>query len=192
MKNLFRPLFVLFAVLTLLTGVLYPVVVTGLGRLAFPAQVEGSLLYRDGKVVGSKLIGQHFDAAHYFWGRPSATASVPYDAQSSSGSNWGPTHPALADGVKQRIAKLRAVDPRQTQPLPIDLVTASASGLDPEISVAAAQYQASRVAQVRHLPLAEVEQLIQRHTQARQFGLLGEARVNVLLLNLALDEKKTQ
>ncbi|BBO59858.1 potassium-transporting ATPase subunit KdpC [Mycoavidus sp. B2-EB] len=192
MKNLFRPLFVLFAALTVLTGVLYPAVVTGLGRLAFPSQVEGSLLYRDGKVVGSQLIGQHFDAAHYFWGRPSATASVPYDAQSSSGSNWGPTHPALANGVKERIAKLRASDPQQTQPVPIDLVTASASGLDPDISLAAAQYQAPRVARARHMSLAEVEQLILHHTQARQFGLFGEARVNVLLLNLALDEKKMQ
>jgi K+-transporting ATPase ATPase C chain len=187
MSKLLRQSFMLLLVLTAITGVLYPLAATGLSQLLFPHQANGSLIVRDGKPVGSSLIGQSFTDPKYFWGRPSATSPNPYNAASSSGSNQGPTNPALADAVKQRIAALRAVDPGNTAPVPVDLVTASASGLDPQISPAAAQYQLARVARLRHLSLVQVQSLVQRYTQGRQLGMLGESRVNVLQLNLALD-----
>ncbi len=189
MKALLRPAVVLLALLTLLTGLLYPLAVTGLAQVIFPAQANGSLIRRaeDGQVVGSALIGQPFSDPRYFWGRPSATSPFPYNAAASSGSNLGPSNPALIDAVQARVAALRAADPGNTEPVPVDLVTASGSGLDPNISVAAALYQASRVAHVRGLDAAVVGQFIDRYTEGPQFGLLGEPRVNVLKLNLALD-----
>jgi K+-transporting ATPase ATPase C chain len=177
----------LLLTMTVITGVLYPLAATGLAQLLFPRQANGSLIVKDGKPVGSSLIGQSFTDPKYFWGRPSATAPNAYNAGASSGSNLGPTNPALTGIVKQRIAALRAVDPANTAPVPVDLVTASASGLDPQISPAAAQYQLARVARLRHLDVARVQSLLQRYTQGRQLGLLGEPRVNVLKLNLALD-----
>jgi potassium-transporting ATPase KdpC subunit len=182
-----RPALVLLVALTIVTGVVYPLVVTGLGAVLFPRQTRGSLIVDEGMVRGSALIGQSFDAPGDFWGRPSATARVPYDGALSSGSNLGPTHPALADAVRQRIAALRAADPSNTAPVPVDLVTASASGLDPHISPAAAEYQVARVARARGLDEALVRTLVARHTEPPQFGLLGEPRVNVLTLDLALD-----
>jgi len=190
MKNLLRPTLVLFAALTVVTGVAYPVVVTALGQAVFPHQANGSLIVRDGEPVGSELIGQQFDAPGYFWGRLSATAPNPYNAQSSGGSNLGPTNPALADEVKGRLNALHDADPTNTALVPVDLVTSSGSGLDPEISPAAAAYQAARVAKARSLARERVDALIARNTSARQWGMLGEARVNVLKLNLALDQLK--
>jgi K+-transporting ATPase ATPase C chain len=189
MTSTLRPAFVLFAVLTLLCGVLYPAAVTGIGRVAFPHQADGSLVQAGGQAVGSTLIGQPFAAPRYFWGRPSATAPAPDNAAGSGGSNLGPTNPALLDAVKARVAALRRANPGNRAPIPVDLVTASASGLDPEISVAAAEYQAARVAAARGLPVAQVRALVDRYRQAPILGVLGEARVNVLALNLALDGK---
>jgi potassium-transporting ATPase KdpC subunit len=182
-----RPALVLFASMSVVTGFLYPLVVTGIGKAVFPAQAAGSLMEEEGKVVGSTLIGQHFSAPKYFWGRPSATGPVPYNAAASSGSNQGPLNPALLDAVKARVAALRAADPENQSPVPVDLVTASGSGLDPHISVAAANYQLSRVARARGLTVAMVESLVAEHTEERLLGFLGEPRVNVLLLNRALD-----
>jgi len=182
-----RPAAVLFGALTLIVGVLYPLAVTGIGKAVFPHQAGGSLVLREGRLVGSALIGQSFSAPGYFWGRPSATAPMAYNAGGSSGSNQGPLNPALSAAVKERIAALRAADWGNTAPVPVDLVTASASGLDPEISVAAAQYQAGRVAAARKLPPEQVAALVERHTVGRTLGLFGEPRVNVLALNLALD-----
>jgi K+-transporting ATPase ATPase C chain len=187
MKTTLRPALVLFGALTLVVGVLYPVAVTGIGKLAFADQARGSLVERAGKPVGSSLIGQSFSAPGYFWGRPSATGPMPNNAAGSSGSNLGPLNPALADAVKGRIAALKAADPSNQVPIPVDLVTTSASGLDPEISVAAARFQAARVANARKLPLARVEALVREHTIAQSLGFLGEARINVLKLNLAID-----
>lgn len=187
MTTLFRPAISLFVALTVVTGVAYPLVVTGISQVVFPHQANGSLIEKDGKVVGSELIGQNFSDPKYFWGRPSATSPMPYNGAGSSGSNQGPLNPALTDAVKGRIDALRAADPRNTQPVPVDLVTASASGLDPHISVAAADYQALRIARVRNLPANVVKDLIARHTEGQLLGLLGEARVNVLQMNLALD-----
>ena len=187
MRSLLRPAVVLLALLTLLTGLLYPLAVTGLAQVVFPAQANGSLIERNGRVVGSALIGQSFDDPRYFWGRPSATSPLPYNAAASSGSNLGPSNPVLTDAVRARIAALRAADPGNTAPAPVDLVTASGSGLDPHISVAAAVYQAPRVARARGLDAAVVAQLVERYTEGPQLGLLGEPRVNVLKLNLALD-----
>ena len=184
----FRPALVLLLLLSVITGIAYPLVVTGIAKLAFPAQSEGSLILRDGKPVGSSLIGQPFADPKYFWGRPSATSPYPYIASASSGSNQGPTNPALADAVKDRIKALRDADPGNRQPVPVDLVTASASGLDPHVSPAAAQYQVNRVARVRQLDPQKVSDLVARFTEDRQFALLGEPRVSVLPLNLALDE----
>ena len=186
MNSVFRPALVLFGALTLVTGVAYPLVVTGIAKVAFADQAAGSLVVRDGKVIGSSLIGQTFADPKNFWGRPSATSPMATNAGGSSGSNQGPTNPALADAVKGRVAALRAADPHNSLPVPIDLVTASASGLDPEISVAAAQYQATRVATARNLPLSKVEKLIEEQSRDRVLGFLGEPRVNVLALNLAL------
>lgn len=187
MLKLLRPALVLFALLSVLTGLLYPLAVTGAAQALFPAQAEGSLVLRGGKPVGSALIGQNFSDPAHFWGRPSATAPMPYNAGASGGSNQGPLNPALTDAVKSRIEALRAADPANTQPVPVDLVTASASGLDPHISPAAARYQAARVARLRKLPPDRVEQLIDAYTEGPWLGLLGEPRVNVLALNLALD-----
>lgn len=183
-----RPALSLFLLLSLVTGVIYPLVVTGLGQTLFPAQAAGSFIERDGKVIGSALIGQSFTQPGYFWSRPSATATAPYNATASGGSNLGPLNPALAEAVKGRIDTLRAADPsNNTAPVPADLVTASSSGLDPHISVAAAEYQVARVAAARQLPVASVQALVAQHAKKRQFGLLGEPTVNVLQLNAALD-----
>jgi K+-transporting ATPase ATPase C chain len=187
MFSLLRPLLVLFAVLTVLTGVVYPLAVAGIGKLAFPVQAAGSLVTRDGKAVGSELIGQSFQEPKYFWGRLSATSPMANNAAASGGSNFGPLNPALLDAVKGRIDALKAADPANKRPIPVDLVTASASGLDPDISPAAAFYQVARVAQARHLPQATVRRLAEAAVQAPQWRLFGEPRVNVLLLNLALD-----
>ncbi|MBT2320930.1 potassium-transporting ATPase subunit KdpC [Variovorax paradoxus] len=187
MTTLLRPALVLFVLLSALTGVVYPLAVTGAAQAVFPAQAAGSLVVRDGKPVGSTLIGQNFQDPKHFWGRPSATAPMPYNAGASSGSNLGPLNPALTDAVKGRIEALRAADPGNTQPVPVDLVTASASGLDPHISPAAARYQAARVARLRGMPADRVEQLIDDHTEGPLWGLVGEPRVNVLALNLALE-----
>ena len=182
-----RPALVLFALLSALTGLIYPAAVTGAAQALFPAQAAGSLVVRDGKPVGSVLIGQNFSDPKHFWGRPSATAPQPYNASASGGSNQGPLNPALADAVKARVEALRAADPGNTAPVPVDLVTASASGLDPDISPAAAHYQAARVARERGMAPDQVNALIVQNTQKPLWGVLGESRVNVLALNLALD-----
>lgn len=187
MKTLLRPAVSLFVLLTALTGVAYPLAVTGLARLLFPEAAGGSLIVKDGQAVGSRLIGQNFSDPGYFWGRPSATGPMPYNATASGGSNQGPLNPALAEAVKGRIAALRAADPGNDRPVPADLVAASGSGLDPHISPVAADYQAGRIARVRGLSPDAVRQLVARHTEDRQWGLFGEPRVNVLELNLALD-----
>jgi K+-transporting ATPase ATPase C chain len=185
-NSIVRPSIVLFIALTLVTGVAYPLVVTGIAKAAFPSQAGGSLIEKDGKAVGSALIGQSFSDPKNFWGRPSATSPMADNAANSSGSNQGPLNPALLDAVKARVAALKAADPANTQPIPVDLVTASASGVDPHISVAAAEYQAARVALARHLQVAQVQDMVQRNTEPQRFGFLGEPRVNVLKLNLAL------
>jgi K+-transporting ATPase ATPase C chain len=187
MKSLIRPAVTMFVLLTAVTGVVYPLAVTGVARVLFPEQAAGSLLTQGGQAVGSSLIGQNFSDPKHFWGRPSATSPMPYNGANSSGSNQGPTNPALVDAVKGRIDALRAADPGNTAPVPVDLVTASASGLDPEISVAAARYQVLRVAKARGVSPADVEAAVARHTTGRLLGLLGEERVNVLELNLDLD-----
>lgn len=187
MNNYIRPAVTLFLALSLITGVAYPLLTTGLGKVLFSDQADGSLIVRDGKVVGSRLIGQSFTDPKYFWGRPSATGPMSNNAAVSSGSNLGPLNPALADAVKGRVEALKQADPDNKLPVPVDLVTASGSGLDPEISPAAAAYQVSRVAKLRHLSANELNLLVQKHTQGRQLGILGEPRVNVLELNLDLD-----
>ena len=187
MKNILRPVLVLFFVLTLLTGIAYPLVVTGVAQSLFPAQAGGSLILRDGKPVGSSLIGQNFADPKHFWGRPSATSPMSYNATSSSGSNLGSLNPALTDAVKGRVEALRAADPGNTAPVPVDLVTASASGLDPHISPAAARYQVARVAKVRGLAADRVQGLVDLHTENPLLGFLGERQINVLKLNLALE-----
>jgi K+-transporting ATPase ATPase C chain len=184
-----RPAVTLFVLLSLLTGLAYPLLTTGVAQLAFGHAANGSLVVRDGQVVGSALIGQSFSAPKYFWSRPSATGPMPYNAGASSGSNQGPTNPALTDAVKARIEALRAADPGNTAPVPVDLVTASASGLDPHISRAAADYQAARVARVRAMSPADVQALVEAHTQRPWLGFFGEPRVDVLALNLALDAR---
>jgi K+-transporting ATPase ATPase C chain len=186
-RGILRPLLVLFGLLTLLTGVIYPAVVTGIGKLFFHDQVAGSLVTRNGEVVGSSLIGQSFADAKYFWGRLSATTPMPNNAAASSGSNLGPTNPALIEAVKARIGQLKSADPGNPLPIPVDLVTASASGLDPHISPAAALYQVSRVARARGLDPEVLRRLVQSYIEGPQWGIFGEARVNVLMLNLALD-----
>jgi len=187
MRTLVRPVIVLFILLSLLVGVVYPYAVTGVARIVFPQQAAGSLVERDGKVVGSLLIGQHFSDPKYFWGRPSATSPGPNNAVASTGSNLGPSNPALRDAIKERVAALRAADPGNTVPVPVDLVTASASGLDPDISLAAAEYQVARVARARNLPPERVRALVAERSRQPWLGFLGEPRVNVLEINLALD-----
>jgi len=182
-----RSAVLLFLVLTLITGVVYPLVVTLAAQALFPWQANGSLIVCDGKIAGSALIGQSFDDPRYFWGRPSATSPVPYNAASSQGSNLGPSNPALGEAVRKRAEALRSADPGNAAPIPVDLVTASASGLDPHISPAAAEYQVGRVAKARGLDTQIVRQLVARHTEGRTLGLLGEPRVNVVELNLDLD-----
>ncbi len=187
MKTLLRPALSLFVALTVLTGIVYPLAVTGLGMALFPAQARGSLVERNGVPVGSNLIGQNFADPRHFWGRLSATAPQPYNGLASSGSNLGPENPALADAVKARIAALHQADPDNRLPVPVDLATASGSGLDPDISPAAAQYQVSRVAGARGIAPERLAALVTAQTTGRQWGVLGEPRVNVLRLNLALD-----
>jgi K+-transporting ATPase ATPase C chain len=186
-KAYVRPAVVLLALLAVVTGLLYPLAVTGVAQAVFPWQANGSLIRQSDRVVGSVLIGQPFDDPRYFWGRPSATSPFPYNAAASTGSNLGPSNPALFEAVQARIIALKVADPGNTQAVPVDLVTASGSGLDPHISVAAAFYQVPRVARVRGLDAEAVKQLVAQHTEGRQFGFLGEPRVNVLRLNLALD-----
>jgi K+-transporting ATPase ATPase C chain len=188
MRSLIRPAVVLFVFFTVLTGFVYPLAITGIAQAAFGHAASGSILARDGKPVGSSLIGQNFSDPKYFWGRPSATSPQPYGGTASSGSNLGPLNPALIDGIKGHIQALRAADPGNSAPIPVDLVTASASGLDPEESIAAALYQAARVARTRGVPLSVVQAVIQAHSQPRWLGIFGEPRVNVLALNLALDD----
>ena len=194
MVSQLRPAFFMLLIFTVITGVIYPLVVTGIAQVAFPSQANGSLIIaEDGKAIGSELIGQQFDDPKYFWGRLSATGTFAYNAfnaenlTASSGSNYGPLNPALIDMVQARVDALKAADPDNTLPIPVDLVTASASGLDPHISVAAALYQIPRVADARGLDEAQITALVHQYTKGRQFGILGEPRVNVLLLNLALD-----
>lgn len=188
MWAVFKPALRLLIVLTVLTGVIYPLALTGIAQFVFPAQANGSLIEANGQPVGSRLIGQPFDDPRYFWGRPSATSPFPYNAAASSGSNLGPSSVDLYDTVRQRVEALRTTDPNNTTPIPVDLVTTSASGLDPDISVAAARYQVPRIARIRGIPEAALFDLIDQHTADRVLGFLGEPRVDVLALNLALDE----
>ncbi len=188
--NSLRPALVLFAVLSAITGLAYPLLVTGIAQAVFPAQAAGSLIRQNGQPIGSSLIGQNFTDPKNFWGRPSATGPYPYNASASGGSNQGPTNPALVQAVTDRIAALRTADPGNSAPVPVDLVTASASGLDPHISPAAAAYQVSRIAKLRGLPVPTVQALVTQHTQAPLWGVLGEPVVNVLALNLALQGMK--
>ncbi len=193
MVSQLRPAFFMLLILTVITGVMYPLAVTGIAQVIFPHQANGSLIVIHGKAYGSELIGQQFSDPKYFWGRLSATGDFPYNAfnaqtsTGSSGSNYGPLNPALTKAVQARIDALKAADPGNTAPIPVDLVTASGSGLDPNISVAAALYQVHRVAVARGLSQAQVRALVEKYTEGRQFGFLGEPRVDVLLLNLALD-----
>ncbi|MEW5838088.1 MAG: potassium-transporting ATPase subunit KdpC [Pseudomonadota bacterium] len=188
MKNQIRPALSMFVILSALTGLAYPLLVTGVSQVAFPQQANGSLIVHEGKPLGSALIGQNFTEPRYFWGRPSATANVPYNAAASGGSNLGPLNPAQKEAVEGRVKALHDADPTHAALIPADLVTASASGLDPHISPAAAYWQLQRVARARDLSALELRKLIDAHTEQRQWGLLGEARVNVLALNMALDQ----
>jgi K+-transporting ATPase ATPase C chain len=187
MTSLARPALVLFLLLTVITGVVYPLVITGIAQVVFPGQAAGSLVVKNGKPIGSSLIGQSFSDPKNFWSRPSATSPQPYNAVGSSGSNQGPLNPALTDAVKARVEALQAADPGNKAPIPVDLVTASASGLDPDISVAAANYQVARVARARGLKVEAVQAIIDAHAHNRLMGWLGEPRINVLELNLALE-----
>ncbi len=195
MRAQIKPAIIVLALLTLITGVIYPLLVTVVAQVAFPVQANGSLIMKGGQPIGSSLIGQSFDDPKYFWGRLSATSTYPYNAfdantlTASSGSNYGPLNPDLMKAVQSRIDALKAADPSNTQPIPVDLVTSSGSGLDPHISPAAAQYQVARVARVRGLDVSVVQQLVAEHTQGRDLGVLGEPRVSVLELNLALDAR---
>ena len=190
MKAQLRPAIVSLLVLVVITGLIYPLAFTGIAQVLFPNQANGSLITSNGQVVGSQLIGQQFDDPKYFWGRLSATSPFQYNAAASAASNLGPTNPALTSTVQSRIDALKAADPTNTQPIPVDLVTASGSGLDPNISPAAAYYQVSRIAKARGLSESQVRALVDQNTESRTFGMLGEPRVNVLQLNLALDATK--
>ena len=185
--RLIRPAVSLLALMTVILGIVYPLVITGVAKVAFSRQAGGSLIYQNGKLIGSTLIGQSFSDPKYFWGRPSATSPQPYNGLASSGSNLGPLNPALLDGVKANVKALHDADPDNRLPIPVDLVSASASGLDPQISPAAAHYQAARVARARKLPLEQVESVIRAHERGRLLGFIGESRINVLEANLALD-----
>lgn len=187
MSRLIRNAVSMLLVMTVITGIAYPLLATGVAQMLFPHQANGSLIDRNGKPIGSELIGQYFDDPKYFWGRPSATTPQPYNGAASNGSNLGPSNPALRDAVQQRIDALRKADPGNAARIPVDLVTASASGLDSQISPAAAQYQVARVARMRHVRVEQVQALVATFTEGRQLGLLGEPQVNVLRLNLALD-----
>lgn len=187
MKQTLRASVLLLLVMTALTGIVYPCVVTAIAQLAFPFRADGDLIVRRGKIVGSKRIGQSFSRPEYFWGRLSSTGSFPYNAEASAGSNFGPAHPDLVKNARSRIEALRRFD-REIAEVPVDLATSSASGLDPHISPAAAEIQIRRVATARMRPESEIRELVRAHTEPRQFGVLGEPRVNTLLLNLALDE----
>jgi|SRR5215472_3557763 len=189
-RSLLRPAILLLTVVTVVTGLLYPLAVAGIAGILFPYQAQGSLVVHGGRLAGSRLIGQSFADPGHFWSRPSATAPQPYNGTASGGSNFGPMNSSLTDSVKSRIAALHAVDPGNTAPIPVDLVTASGSGLDPEISLAAADYQAARVARARHLSPSTVQALIAAHVKGSVLGMIGEPRVNVLELNLALDALK--
>lgn len=191
LREQIRPAITVFIVLTVVTGIIYPLVVTATAQVLFPRQANGSLIARDGKIVGSSLIGQNFDDPKYLWGRPSATGPV-YNAAASSGSNLGPLNATLTDNIKARIDALKSADPANNSPIPVDLVTASASGLDPHISLAGAYYQLPRLAQARHLPEEKIKNVIDRNIQGRFWGLLGEPVVNVLEVNLALDENRIE
>lgn len=189
LRGLLRPALLLLALFTALTGVIYPLAITGAAQVFFPDEANGSLVHRHGNVVGSALIGQSFEDPRHFWGRPSATGPQPYNAAASTGSNLGPNNPALAEAIAARVAALRAADPSNAGgAVPVDLVTASGSGLDPHITPASAFYQVPRVARLRNLPETRVRALVEAHVEDRAFGALGEPRVNVLQLNLALDE----
>jgi potassium-transporting ATPase KdpC subunit len=190
MEKQLRPAFIIFGFFTILTGLIYPGVITGISQLIFPHQANGSLIVQNGQVVGSQLIGQQFDDPKYFWGRLSATVNYPYNASASGGSNYSVLNPALAQQVQQRLVELKTVDPTNTLPVPVDLVTTSGSGLDPNISLEAAQYQVARVARVRGLTLDQVQFLVNEYTTGRFLGFIGEPRVNVLELNLELDALK--
>jgi potassium-transporting ATPase KdpC subunit len=186
-RSQLKPALILFGLLAILTGMAYPLLITGVAQLVFPYQANGSLIVQNGQVKGSALIGQQFDKPKYFWGRPSATSPYPYNASGSSGSNLGPTNPALIHIIQARVQALKQADPSNQQAIPIDLITASGSGLDPDISPAAAYYQVMRVARVRGIPEDNLRQLVSQHIQGRELSFLGEPRVNVLALNLALD-----
>lgn len=192
MKNLIKPALLLLVALTIITGVIYPLFVTGIAQIFFQEKANGSLMIKNGNTIGSELIGQSFDDPKYFWGRLSATGSFPYNAASSSGSNYGPTNPALIAAIQNHIDALRAIDSTDRSAIPVDLVTASASGIDPHISPAAAYYQVSRIARVRGLDTNMIRELVKKNIEARQWGFLGEPRVNVLKLNMALDELTTK
>ena len=189
-NSILRPAVILLILMTVITGIAYPLVVTGVAKVLFPGQAAGSLIVKDGKPVGSRLIGQPFSDPKYFWSRPSATSPQPYNGLASGGSNLGPLNPALTNAVKANIAALQAADPGNHAPIPVDLVTASGSGLDPDISLAAAYYQADRIARLRHLSPDRVRALIADHAKGRWLGVIGQPRVNVLELNLALDNLK--
>lgn len=188
MMRILRQAVVCLVVFIVITGIIYPLIITAIAQLAFPNKANGSLLTRDGKIIGSSLIGQSFSSPKYFWARPSATSPVPYNAAGSSGSNLGPLNPALIDNVKARIEQLKAADPNAKLLVPVDLVTASGSGLDPDISPAAALNQVGRIAKARNINEFKIKELVERYAKPRQFGILGEPRVNVLELNLALDD----
>jgi len=190
MRKQAKTIVLFLVIMTILTGIIYPLVVTGIAQLAFHHQANGSLIDQNGQLVGSELIGQPFSKPEYFWGRLSDTSPVPYNAAASSGSNLGPTNPQLTQAIQARIDALKAVDPGNDQPIPVDLVTSSGSGLDPDISIAAADYQIARVTRYRGLSLTTVTDLVRRFTEGRQLGILGEPRVNVLKLNQALDDLK--
>jgi potassium-transporting ATPase KdpC subunit len=192
MMRILRQAIACIVVFTVITGVIYPLIVTGIAQLVFPRQANGSLIIDNGKTVGSSLIGQSFNNPKYFWSRPSATSPMPYNAANSAGSNLGPLNPALVENVKDRIAQLKAADAASKPLVPVDLVTASGSGLDPDISPAAAEYQITRIAKARNLDESKVRELVAKHTKDRQLSILGEPRVNVLELNLALDNLKNK
>lgn len=185
-----RPGFSLIVLMTLVTGIIYPLIITGASKVAFATEARGSLVERDGRLIGSRLIGQNFTDPKYFWGRPSATSPQPYNGTASGGSNLGPLNPALIDKVKANAKALREADPANSAPIPVELVTASTSGLDPDISPAAAYYQAGRVAQTRKIPLDELRALIAAHRREPLLGVLGEPTINVLELNMALDQRR--